>query len=113
MKGTLSKEKAARFYGVRFRSLAVFNKAAVTSLKKDKAVRAHKVLEGSLKSMLFRRVLRRHLVRISVGEGVLRRVLRKGGVIEGAQKAETSPFAEYNPLGVSRWSLFWKLYGGH
>ena len=43
-------------------------------------------LEGSLKVVLLRRALRSHLVRISVGTRVLRRVLRKGGggVIEGA-----------------------------
>ena len=34
--------------------------------------------------MLLRRVLRRDLVRISVGAGVLRRVLKGGGVMEGA-----------------------------
>ena len=34
--------------------------------------------------MLLRRVLKRHLVRASVGTGVLGRVLRKRGVIEGA-----------------------------
>ena len=34
--------------------------------------------------MLLRRVLRRHLVRVSVVTGVLRMVLRRGGVIEGA-----------------------------
>ena len=60
-------------------------------------------LEGSLKEVLLRRVLRRHLVRISVGTGVLRRVLRRGAVIEGAEKAlrrqkralsqSTTPFA--------------------
>ena len=55
--------------------------------------------------MLLRRVLRRHLVRASVGTGVLRRVLRRRGGccrrrLEGAQKAETRPFAEYDPLGV-------------
>ena len=33
---------------------------------------------------LLRRVLRRHLVGISAGARVLRRVLRRGGVIEGA-----------------------------
>ena len=45
-------------------------------------------LEGSLKEVLLRRVLRRRLVRVSVGTGVFRRVLRRGGgvVIEGAQK---------------------------
>ena len=37
------------------------------------------LLEGSLKEVLLRRVLSRHLVRISVGTGVLRRVLRMGG----------------------------------
>ena len=42
-------------------------------------------LEGSLKEVLLIRVLRRHLVRVSVGTGVLRRVLRGGGgVVEGA-----------------------------
>ena len=34
--------------------------------------------------MLLRRVLRRHLVRISIGTRVLRSVLRRGAVIEGA-----------------------------
>ena len=34
--------------------------------------------------MLLRRVLRKHLVRVSVGTEVLRRVLRRGGVIDGA-----------------------------
>ena len=58
------------------------------------------LLEGSLKEVLLRRVLRTHLVRASVGTGVLRRVLRRGGVIEGAQKSETRPFAEYDPLCV-------------
>ena len=48
-------------------------------------------LEGSLKEML----LRRRLARVSVWTGFLRRVLRRGGVIEGAQKAEKCPFAEY------------------
>ena len=37
------------------------------------------ILEGSLKEVLGRR-----LVRVSVGTGVPRRVLRRGGVIEGA-----------------------------
>ena len=40
--------------------------------------------KGSLKEVLLRRVLRRHLVRVLVGTGVLRRVLRGGGFIEGA-----------------------------
>ena len=34
--------------------------------------------------MLLRRVLRRRLVRVSIGMEVLRTVLRRGGVIEGA-----------------------------
>ena len=34
--------------------------------------------------MLLRRVLRRRLVRASIGTEVLRRVLRRRGVIEGA-----------------------------
>ena len=34
--------------------------------------------------MLLRKVLGRHLVRVSVGAGVLRRVLRRGAVVEGA-----------------------------
>ena len=38
-------------------------------------------LEGSLREVLLRRVLRRHLVRVSVGTGVLR---RGGGVATGA-----------------------------
>ena len=50
--------------------------------------------------MLLRRVLSRRLVRVSIETEVLRRVLRRGGVIEGAQKAETHPFAEYDPLRV-------------
>ena len=54
--------------------------------------------------MLLRRVLRRRLVSVSVGTEVLRRVLRRGGVqirhLEGAQQAETHPFAEYDPLCV-------------
>ena len=45
-------------------------------------------------------VLRRHLGRISVGT----RVLRSGGYyrrrLEGAEKAETRPLAEYDPLRV-------------
>ena len=41
-------------------------------------------LEGSLKEVLLRRVLRRSLVRVSVWTEVLRRVLRRGVVIEGA-----------------------------
>ena len=36
-------------------------------------------LEDSSKEVLLRRVLRRHLVRVSVGTGVLRSVLRKEG----------------------------------
>ena len=53
--------------------------------------------------MLLRRVLRRRSVRVSTETEVLRRVLRRGGVIEGAQKAlrrqkhalsqSTTPFA--------------------
>ena len=53
--------------------------------------------------MLLRRVLRRRLVRASIETEVLRRVLRRGGVIEGAEKAlrrqkhalsqSTTPFA--------------------
>ena len=54
--------------------------------------------------MLLRRVLRRHLVRVSVRTGILKRVLRRGGCygrrLEGAQKAGTLPFAEYDPLCV-------------
>ena len=50
--------------------------------------------------MLLRRVLRRRLVRVPIEIEVLRRVLRRGGVIEGASKAETRPFAEYDPLRV-------------
>ena len=42
------------------------------------------ILEGSLMEVPLRRVPRRRLVRVSVGAGVLRRVLRRGGVIEGA-----------------------------
>ena len=38
-------------------------------------------VEGSLKEVLLRRVLRRHLVRISTETEVLRRVLRRGGVL--------------------------------
>ena len=41
-------------------------------------------LEGSLKEVLLRRVLRRRLVRASIETGVLRRVLRGRGVVEGA-----------------------------
>ena len=37
--------------------------------------------------MLLRRVLRRHLAGVSVGTGILRRVLRREGVIKGAEKA--------------------------
>ena len=53
--------------------------------------------------MLLRRVLRRHLVRVSIETEVLRRVLRRGCVIEGAYKVlrrqkhallqSTTPFA--------------------
>ena len=50
--------------------------------------------------MLLRRVLRRRLVRASIETEVLRRVLRRGAVIEGAEKAETRPFAEYDPVCV-------------
>ena len=47
--------------------------------------RFHVLLWSSnLKKVLLRRVLRRLLVRVSVGAGVLRKVLRGGGVIEGA-----------------------------
>ena len=41
-------------------------------------------LEGSLKEVFLRRVLRRHLVRASVETEVHRRVLRREGVLEGA-----------------------------
>ena len=41
-------------------------------------------LEGSLKEVLLRRVLRRRLVRVSVERGVLRGVLTRGGIIDGA-----------------------------
>ena len=46
--------------------------------------------------MLLRRVLRRRLARVSVGTGVRRRALRRGGgvVIEG----RNTPFAECDPL---------------
>ena len=37
--------------------------------------------------MLLRRVLRKRLVRVSIQTEVFRRVLRRGGVFEGAQKA--------------------------
>ena len=52
--------------------------------------------------MLLRRVLRRRLVRVSVGTGVPRRLLRGGGgVIEGAQKVlRRQKHAEYDPLCV-------------
>ena len=54
--------------------------------------------------MLLRRVLRRRLVRVSIETEVLRRVLRRGGCyrrrLGGAWKAETRPFAEYDPLRV-------------
>ena len=40
------------------------------------------MLLGLLEEVLLRRVPRRHLVRLSVWTGVLRRVLRRGGVIE-------------------------------
>ena len=40
-------------------------------------------LGGSLKEVLLGRVLRRRLQSVSVGTGVLRRVLGRGGVIEG------------------------------
>ena len=43
-------------------------------------------IEGSLKEGLLRRVLRRLLARVSVGTDVLRRVLSRGSVIEGAWK---------------------------
>ena len=39
---------------------------------------------GSCNRTLLRRVLRRRLVRVSIETEVLRRVLRRGGVIEGA-----------------------------
>ena len=59
-------------------------------------------LEGSLQEVLLRRVRRRNLVRASVGTGVL--ILRRRGCqrrhVEGARKAETRPFAEYNSLCV-------------
>ena len=50
--------------------------------------------------MLLRRILRRHLVRVSVGTKVLRSILRRERLMEvnylrGAYKAETYPFAEY------------------
>ena len=41
-------------------------------------------LEGSLKEVLLRRVFRRRLVRVSIETGVLRMVLRRGCIIEGA-----------------------------
>ena len=70
-------------------------------------------LEGSLKEVLLRRVLRRRLLRVSVRTGVLRRVLRRERCIEGALKAETRPFAEYDPLRVHPFFLFLglRLYG--
>ena len=46
--------------------------------------------------MLLGRVLRRQLVRVSVGT----RVLVKRRRSEGAWKTETRPFAEYEPLCV-------------
>ena len=57
-----------------------------------------------MKEALLRRVLRRRLVRVSIETQVLRRVLRRGGCyrrrLEGAKKAETRPFGEYDPLRV-------------
>ena len=60
--------------------------------------------------MLLRRVLRRHLVRISTERGVLRRVLRRGAVLgrvlrrgavlEGAEEAlrrQNTPFRRVRP----------------
>ena len=41
-------------------------------------------LEGSSKEVLLRRVLRRRPVRVSIETEVLRRVLKRRGVIEGA-----------------------------
>ena len=47
--------------------------------------------------MLLRRVLRRRLVRILIETEVLRRVLRRGGVIEGA------PYSNFSgTAGISR-----------
>ena len=57
-------------------------------------------LEGSLKEVLLRRVLRRRLVRASVRTAVLRRGGCHRRHFEGAWKAETRPFAEYDPLRV-------------
>ena len=55
--------------------------------------------------MFLRRVLRGRLVRVSIEPEILRRVLRRGGGcyrrrLEGVLKAETRPFAEYDPLRV-------------
>ena len=47
--------------------------------------------------MLLRKVLRRHLVRVSAGTEVLRRVLRRERFIEVAEKAETRPFRRVRP----------------
>ena len=54
--------------------------------------------------MFLGRVLRRCLVKVSIGAGVLRRVFRRGGChrrhLEGALKAETRLLAKYDPLCV-------------
>ena len=47
--------------------------------------------------MLLRRVLRRHLVRVFGKDKVLRRVLRRGAVIEGALEGRNTPFRRVRP----------------
>ena len=57
-------------------------------------------LEGSLKEVLLRMVLRRSLVRVLVGTEVLRRALRQRRHLEGALKAKRRSSAEYDPLCI-------------
>ena len=73
----------------------------------------HSILEGFSKEVLLRRVLRRRLVRALVGTVVLKRVLRKGGGdhsrhLEGAEKAETRPFAEQVPPSPCSLGVVWQ-----
>ena len=64
---------------------------------------------GSFEAPCLRRVLRRRLVRVSVRTGVLRRVLRRGGVIEGTRCLEgrNTPFRRARPPSRAPYSLMW------
>ena len=61
-----------------FKEVRVFRVGVLLLVAHTGGHAATRFLEGSLKEVLLRRVLRRRLVRVAVETGVFRKVLRRG-----------------------------------